>query len=198
MRNDLRPHRTWLTLFALAVLLLLAGGPMAEWGLHLARDRGKNLAQERARVEEYARRFQDDMRLAERPEGQMKGDDIDRLLAPVDRLRVASNLERQAAAARLSHFTYNLASEKPANVSVIDSATMAESRLTMAADAPLDSDVDSFLHSLGHALPGRVRLLRVAVTRPAGDAPLSLANVHMEAEAEWLSNSAVRKTAGMP
>jgi hypothetical protein len=192
----LKPHARWIALLAAALVLLLAGLPLARRGGAAAADRAKILAAERAMLEEADRRFDEDMRLAERQDGSPGAEDIDRLLAPVDRLGAASVLERQAAAARLTHFVYTLAPEKKA---VADSAAgLAESKVTLAADMPLDTDAHDFIDRLSASLPGRVRLRRFSLTRLAADAFPSTANVHMEAEAEWLSNGAAGNGGGAP
>ena len=194
----LTPHRHWLLLFGAAILLALAGLPLIDYGIAAARHRAEDIAAERAELQQAATRFHEDVQLAERPDGRMTAEDIDRLLAPVDRLRMLAGLERQAASRRLSHFTYALSPEKKAKIDVMEAADMAVSELTLTADMPLDIDCYAFLQSIGSVLPGRTRLRQLSLTRIANDSPLSLANLHMEAVLEWLSNGAAQKQAGLP
>jgi hypothetical protein len=192
----LRPHRRWLALFAAALVLLLAGSPLARQGLEIEQRRAEDIAAERAKLQETARSFQDDILLARKLESQMNAEDIDRLLAPVDRLGVAAELERQAASSRFEHFAYTIAPEKKTITGAPGAEGMAESDVTLAADMPLDTDAYIFIDRVRALLPGRARLKHLTLTRLAADAPLALDNIHMEAALEWLSNGAAKNGQG--
>jgi hypothetical protein len=195
----LKPHRFWLLPLAAGLLLLFVASPLARLATEAAQHHGQDIAAERARLQDSLNRFEEDMRLAQKLDGTMSAETIDRLLAPVDRLRVAAELERQAASANFSRFTYRLSPARTAKTdggNAVDGLT--ESDLMLSADMPLDTDATTFMGRLGELLPGRVHLRHLALTRAAGDAPLSLANMHMEAELQWLSNAATTDTTGAP
>ena len=199
MKMDaLQPHNCWIVLAAVRLILLLVVVPLCRWGIIIQQHRAESIVKERGELHDSAERFQEDVQLAERPDSQISTEDMERLLSPVDRLRVVEGLEQQATAARFSHFTYNLAPEKPADVDVVAATDLVTNHLELATDMPLDSDAYAFLQNLNYVLPGRVHLRHLTLIRLTPDAPLSLANVHMTAELEWLSNKALSNQGKVP
>jgi len=187
MNPFFQTHRAWLTLLGGAILLLLVEPPLAGWGLDRAQSRAASIAAERAELVQNTQRFQEDMRLAEQMDGRMSTEDIDRLLAPAERLKIVAGLERQAASARFTHFTYTLAPEQKDKTG-IGMEGLTQSDLTLAADMPMDTDAYAFLDHLRILLPGRVHIKQMVLTRMDGET--SLDKTHMEAVLQWLSNSA--------
>lgn len=188
--EKLAPHRGWLSLLAGGLFLIFAGVPLSDLAMDAARKRAAVIAKQQANTESAIVRFHDDMQLLQQPGNTMAAEDIERMLAPVDRLQVVVGMERQAASALFTHFTYALSPEKKVKMDDAETSPLAESLITVSADMPLDSDAASFMRGLGYALPGRVHLRHLLLSRWASDAPLSLANIHMEAELIWLSNGA--------
>ncbi len=194
--EDIKPHQTWISLLGGALVLLFAGPALVGQMERSTQHSAAEIVAERLELQESATRFHDDMQLSNRPEGQMSADEITRLLAPIDRLQAVAGLERQAASAQLSHFTYALSPEQKPKTAILGANNLTESHITMSADAPLDTDVTAFIKSLNYVLPGRVRLQQFTLTRSNPDAALSLANVHMDAVVEWVSNGAAKDKVG--
>jgi hypothetical protein len=186
-------HRAWLLLMAAALSLILVIDPLLNAAQEHEKHRADDLAIQWKRWREAQSHFHNGV-----SNTAITMADIDRLLAPVQRLHVAADLERQASTSRLSHFTYTLGPENKAHADLLDSGDLAESDVVMSADAPLDSDVYAFLQNASRNLPGRVTLKRLSVARLTTDAPLTLANAHMEATLDWLSNGANADKVGKP
>lgn len=183
-------HRRWLSWMA-AGLILLFLQPFLGEALVVAQVRAGKIAEDRAQIEKSVRRFHEDLHLAQSPAKAMDSQEINRLLLPVDRLGVAKELEKRAASARLSHFTYALTPQKATSIEAVDAKDMTESTVFIEADAPMDIDAAGFLQNLNYALPGRVQLRHLVLTRKFADS-LSLENIHMVADLAWLSNGEAR------
>ncbi len=189
---DVKPHRRWLGLLAAAVLLLGVGLPLLSGFTDAAQKDSEHLKEDRAKAEQTLKQMRDDVALAGRGGNPMTASDIERLLAPVDRLQVMTQLEHQAAAYRLTHFTTTLSPER---TSGFDPA-LAVSTITLAADATLDTDAYAFIDKLRASLPGRAELQHLTLERADASGALSTDAIHLTAVFEWLSNGAAKTVAG--
>jgi len=84
----------------------------------------------------------------------MDATEMQRLLAPVDRLKVAAMLERQAQASHLRNFTYSLSAENKYTGSGAGVQDLAQSDISLSAEAPLDGDIYAFIEQSGISCPG--------------------------------------------
>jgi hypothetical protein len=185
---EFSPHRLWLMLAAVA-LLVLAGLPVARYLAEGEAGQAARIAAARQQDERALRRIEEDLLAARDLKNNLGAGEIARLLAPADRLQAAARLEQAAQAARISHFTYTLAPERQSRVdSAAGPQELALSTVTLAGDAPLDTDIYRFVARAREMLPGRAKLKQLSVMRLGN--PPAAANVHMEAVFEWLSNGA--------
>ena len=188
-------------LLGMAIALLAGGLPLLHWAQGSAAREATQTAAAMAKTEEAQRQLQSNIAAAHELAGRISEADVVRLLAPIDRLQTAGVLERQATAARLTHFTYTLAAERKDIAVVTGEATpgLVVSAITITADAPLDTDVFAFLAGLQTALPGRLRVVQMMLARTGdGRQPVAASNVHVEARLDWLSNGSARALAGVP
>lgn len=117
--------------------------------------------------------------------------EVERLLAPVDRVALIAQMEPLAATARLARLTYTLA---PAQV--WDGGTafpgikgIVVSTLELEADAPSDTDIFAFLSNL-KSLPGSFELMTLDIARiREGDEQPQALNLHMKASLRLYANS---------
>ena len=68
---------------------------------------------------------------------------------------------------------------------------LAESTLTLEADAPQDSDAVRFLDRLLSSLPGRAQIQQLSLDRLGAEsnAPLAATNIRLHAVIGWLANA---------
>ncbi|HUY69191.1 MAG TPA: hypothetical protein VMV79_07810 [Alphaproteobacteria bacterium] len=198
--NAPRPHVPWLALVALALTIAFGSGPLARILQTSAAQRLPALETQRAQAAKNLRQLQSDAALARKLSGQIDAAGAARMLAPVDRLQAAAQLERAAAASGLRHFTYTIGAEHP--VTVTDSGLrqkLARCSIRLAADAPLDTDASAFIVRIQKILPGRVRVRAFSLTRIGGaNTPLGAVNLRFTATLAWLSNGARTVLAGTP
>ncbi|MDX2027166.1 MAG: hypothetical protein SFW62_00865 [Alphaproteobacteria bacterium] len=193
----LYPHRFWLAVLACAVLLVAASNPL----LQVLREKTSRylseVRTERMRAEEIVRQIDGDRETANALSGEMNEAELEKALAPIDRLRAAAVLERQAAVARLSRFTYTLSPEQKVTVTAPGAGPqeLALSTITMSAEAPLDTSAYVFVEQLRQTLPGRIRPQQVMLERLDDAAPLSASNLRLTATLEWLSNGVTKEMA---
>ena len=64
------------------------------------------------------------------------------------------------------------------------------------ADAPLDGDVFAFADHAAKLLPGRLRLVRLALDRNGDATALTASGIHAQIDFEWLSNGAPKTLEG--
>jgi hypothetical protein len=181
------PHRFWIAAILAAPLLAAGGGHLLRYAQEEMAARTQALETEHQRAAATLRQLRHDAAMAERLSRSMEGDDMEKYLAPVSRMKAAAQMERLATTANLSHFVYTLSPERPLHADTGDMAGIAQSLLTLEADAPEDEAVYRFLFRLNRALPGRSALKHLSIERPGPDAPAA-SNVRMKAEVEWLSN----------
>ncbi len=180
---------------ALAALIFFAGSPVlrardAAAHLHLA-----ELQAERDVLLSSLRQIEEDNAEAVRISATMDRQNAEKALAPVDRLQIVGALEKQAERARLSRFTYILSPEEPVRIrpSGAESHNLAQSEITLTADASLDTDVYAFIEHAQRLLPGRVALTHLLIERKGGaDEPMASPGLHMSAVFEWLSNGSAQ------
>lgn len=194
----IKPHRGWMSLLAGGLLILTLGPALMHSQFTAAARRAADLKTEQARLDEVALRLDEDTRMAANRDIVLSADDISHLLEPANRLQSMGALERQAAARHLTHFTYTLAPERKAKAVIVSTDDLTESGLDLAADAPLDTDAYQFINNLHDILPGRLHLRHLILSRINPDAPLSAANIHMEANMEWLSNTTAHEKGRAP
>lgn len=162
-------------------LALLVAVPALDAFRHKAEARATQLQQQRMQAEQDLQQFHDDLAAAADTAHALTPEDIERLLAPVNRMRVMAELERRAASAGLSHISYTLS---PAEAEGREG--LAKSRLSLDADAPSDVDAVAFVRSLRLLMPGLVEVQKLRLSRPGAD--LSDANLHMQVDLSWLAN----------
>lgn len=195
---DWRPHRVWIGLLALAIIIGFSQAPVLGLAQLKAEQKRTALHNENNRTTQALAQLQEDIAAAEKMKNEIAVDEAEKFLAPVDRLRTAQILEHRAAEARLTHFTYTLSPEEATQVETIGSGKqqLATSKFSLSADAPTDTDTYVFLDAIIKTLPGRVTLRQMSLQRiGVPDAPISEANLHLTASGEWLSNGASRNLA---
>jgi hypothetical protein len=198
--TDLRPHRLWLGLLALAIALLVGSGPALRYAQDIAAHHLAELRAKSAQASQNLHQLEDDVATARRISGQIDNATATEVLAPVDRLQAAALLEREAAAAHLQHFTYTLDPEQRfATESDGFKQDLATSDIAVAADVSLDTDGIAFIEHIGHSLPGRVRVKELSFERIGGaNAAPATVNLRFKATLEWLSNGTRTVMAGAP
>lgn len=179
---------------------LLAAAP-ALYVLHrgAAKDLAGTMA-ERQKAEEILAQLRSEDDAARQIRGRIGVEDARRLLAPVERLTVAGEIERAASLFHMSHFTYTLMPEKTVKIEDADGPeTLALSSISLGAEAPSDAVIYRFIAQLSRILPGRLRVAEMEVER-IGDsnAALTASNVKFKVTLEWLSNGSLRNVAGGP
>ncbi len=196
---DWRQHRLWLGLLFAALVIGAASTPLLCIAQHKANATLASIQSKKTQSETALQQFQSDSAEAEKMKDEIDADDTGKLLAPVDRLRAAKILENRAQETHLSHFTYTLSPEEKISIDTIGAGKqeLANSKLSLAADAPTDADAYLFLDNIAHTLPGHLALRHISLRRVEGDT-ITAANIHIMAEAEWLSNGAIQNLAGTP
>lgn len=193
------PHRLWITILAMALLMLLASSPLlAALQEHTAK-KLTALKEERAGVEKSLHQLEIDIQAVKEISGEIGETEAKRLLAPIDRLWVAEVLEHEAATSRLARFTYNMSPEQVLvkNLSGGEPQELAITTIAITSEAPLDTDVYSFIENIRRTLPGRLRLQQLSLERLGKeDTTLGIYNVRFNATLEWLSNGSLKTMAG--
>ena len=198
---SLRPHRLWLALLALAVIIIAGSGPVLDLGRGEALHNLAEVKSARVKAEQNLKLLRDNVADARKLNGQIDRVSAEQVLAPTDRLKAAEMLERESNTAGIAHFTYTLAPEEHRAVNVGgETQDLASSAVTLAGDARDDVSVYGFIERTRRLLSGRVQVQKLTITRNGGlNAPLApISNVHFEAAFEWLSNGAVQTLAGGP
>ena len=191
---DFRPHRVWIGIMALAVLIGAGNAPVIGIAEQKAEQKRAALQVENEKALDTLRQMREDILAVEKMKTVIDDAAAKEFLAPVDRLRAAQILERRAAESGLTHFTYTLFPEEKTSLDTSSAGKqeLATSKWTLAADAPTDLDAYVFLDAIGRTLPGHITLRQITLQRiGAKDAPITEANVHLAASGEWLSNGAV-------
>ncbi|MFA4993912.1 MAG: hypothetical protein WC521_01210 [Bdellovibrionales bacterium] len=190
---DFRPHRVWIGLLVLAVLLGAGNAPFLGIAQQKAEAKRAKLQKENKETISALQQLREDITTAEKMKTEIDETLANKFLAPVDRLRSAQILERRAAESGLTHFSYTLSPEEKTFVDTlgVGKQALAVSQWSITADAPTDVDAFAFLEALRRTLPGRVTLHRMSLQRTGRkDAPISGANIRLTASGEWLSNGA--------
>ncbi len=190
----LYPHKYWLASLIFALAVILASSPVLQWAQDEATRHAVALHDERAKVEKELAQLEDDKAEVQKLSGQISAEEIEKSLAPVDRLQAADALEKAASADRLDHFTYTLAPEE--KVTIKNSAgtqELAVSTITIKADTPLDTDAWHFVEHLRGVFPGRLRPQQLTLERIGTDPAAE--NLHVTATFEWLSNGVDKQVA---
>lgn len=196
--NLLAPHKFWLVTLILAIALIFGSAPLLGF---LRAETAKKLADlrdEQVKTEAALGRLNDDIAATRKLSGQIGASEIEKSLAGVDRLQAVDMLEKQAAFARLDHFTYTVSPEQKWTVSdpALGTQAFALSSVSVKADAPLDTDVYRFVEDVRARMPGRLRLQAITLERAGDrDTPLAAENLHMTADFEWLSNGVPKQMA---
>ncbi len=186
--NALRPHHGWLLALGAALLLAAASDPLLRYARNGMAEESRALDAEHARISQSLMQLRDDAATAQRLSRTITSKDMEKYLAPTDRAKIAARLEPIATASRLSRFTYTLSPEQNFAPEGGDMDGIAQSHLTLEAEAPQDDDATRFLLRLQQTLPGRAALQHLSLERTNPTA-LSATNIHLKAEIDWLSNS---------
>jgi hypothetical protein len=101
---DVRPHKVWMCLLALAFVVGAGNAPFLGLAEEKAEHKRIELQKENEKTAEALRQLREDIADAEKMKTEIDGDAATRYLAPVDRLRAAQILEHRAAEAHLTHF----------------------------------------------------------------------------------------------
>ncbi|MFA5041241.1 MAG: hypothetical protein WC464_06385 [Bdellovibrionales bacterium] len=193
MRFDFRSHKGWIGLMVLAILVGAGNAPLLGAAEKKAAQKLVSLKKENEKAVAALRQMEEDLATVEKMKTVIDDNAAKKYLAPVDRLDAAQILERRAAEAGLTRFTYTLSPEKKASFDMvgISKHDLATSQWTVTADAPSDVDVYAFLDAISHTLPGRITVHQISLQRitEEGD-PISFANIRFAANGEWLSNGA--------
>ncbi|MGB9152743.1 MAG: hypothetical protein WCD70_06615 [Alphaproteobacteria bacterium] len=195
---DWRPHRIWIGLLIVAFIVGAGNAPVLGIAQQNEKQRLASLLADYNKTADELHQLQDDIAATENLKTKIDEADVDKSLAPVDRLRVAQIIERRAAETHLTHFTYTLSPEQKTPIDTVDAGKqeLATSTLALTADAPTDTDAYLFFDSLRRTLPGRLSVRQLSLQRiGAADAPVSDANLHLTASGDWLSNGASQSLA---
>jgi hypothetical protein len=196
---DLRPHRKWIGLLALAALMAVTNASVLDLALDKAEGKRQKLNAENKEAAADLRQLKEDLLAVEKMKDEIDADTAKKDLAPVDRLRAARTLENRATEAKLTRLTYTFSPEEKVTVDTVAAGKQdfALSKWTVSADAPTDLDAYVFLDSLSRTLPGQVTFRQLSIQRlpRKSDNSLSTMNVHLRASGEWLSNGAIKNIA---
>ncbi len=194
----LSPHKLWIMTSVFAVALMFFSSPLLVFLRGKAARHLAEVQEDRTKTQQVLQRLDDDIATTQKLSGQIGADEIEKPLAPIDRLQASGLLERQADAARLDHFTYTLSPEQKVaiNSTEMGAQELAVSTIAVKAEVPLDTDVNAFVQRVGSLMPGRLRLqsLTLEHTATAGTPPAA-DNLHMIANFEWLSNGVTKELA---
>src|ERR1700722_180170 len=179
---SLRPHIWGLCVLVFSAVLYVGATPVVGYWLDAERQQTGAMEADTAQTQQSVQMLEDDVAAAQKLSSQLDPKEIERLLAPVDRLKVATLLEHQAAASHMQNFAYTLAPEQRVTFTTPGAGPqqLAQSEITVSADAALDTETYTFVEHLRTILPGRLHLRAFTIER-IGDAQTALAstNVHM-------------------
>ncbi|MDD3371599.1 MAG: hypothetical protein PHE27_07230 [Alphaproteobacteria bacterium] len=190
---DLKPHRKWIGLLALAALIGAGNRPVVGLALEKARTRHRALQAANEKAVADLRQLRTDIAEAKKMKTQIDTSTAKRFLAPVDRLRAAQIVEHRAAEMRLTRLSYTFLPEEKVFFETVGAGKqeMALSKWTVEADAPTDVSAYAFLNAMEKTMPGRIALKKLSLRRIGrSDSPITNANVRFSANGEWLSNGA--------
>lgn len=186
--TGLARHKNWLLLLALSLLLAGAGNPALRLATETAERKAAQAKAERIQHESALRQLKADREAVRELSQKLTPESIERLLAPADRLKAGTALERRAAASRLKNLAYTFGPERPFTLAAASSGqlALAQSDLTWESSAQLDQDIRAFVESLQTALSGKLSLQRLVLTRTG--TTLSATPLRAQATMLWLSN----------
>jgi len=187
--KELRPHIGWLLALIGAFILIVGLDPARHYAYEMTGQKQKELSSDHERLALNLRQLRDDAALAERLSKDINANDVEKYLAPSNRLEAVAMLDPLAFDSRLSNFSYTLSPEQPYK-SPDDGSDMrgiVQSSLTLQAEAALDNDTYRFLENLPRVLPGRLRLEKLSVERIKLNL-FEATNVRMTAVFEWVAN----------
>ncbi len=189
---DLRPHKKWMGVWAVSLLLGAASTPLLGVALHKAEQRRTALLQQKEKALNDIQQLNEDTAAAEKMKNEIDAVEARKYLAPADRLQAANILESRAAEARLTNLAYTFSPEEKVIVDTVGAGKqqLAKSKWCVTADAPSDIDVYNFLDALQQTLPGRLTLSQISIERIGEKEAISNANVRLTVSGEWLSNGA--------
>ncbi|MER2519277.1 MAG: hypothetical protein ABTQ34_01150 [Bdellovibrionales bacterium] len=181
-------HKNWLMLLSLALILAGAGHPALQMATDAAKQGTTRTKADRIKLESDLRQIESDRVALRELSQRLNPESVERLLAPSDRLKAGTALEKLAASARLKGLSYAFGPERPFNLDTAGSGklALAQSELTWETSAPLDQDIRNFTTHLHSALPGKLSLERLAIARTG----MTLASTPLRTQATmlWLSN----------
>jgi hypothetical protein len=183
--NTIRQHTPWILTVVLAITCIFGGTPVLRTISNAFHQRLESMQHDTAQAQQTLRHLQNDAVESKSLSEKISPEDIEKILAPVDRMQAAAAMETIAAAARMHHFTYSLSPEQ--NVGDI-----AESALAIKTDASLDTEIFQFIDNLQRTLPGRLVIKNLTIER-SGTVP-ALDNLHCEADMLWQSNGSINQT----
>ena len=195
---DLKPHRLWMGILALAVVIGAGHAPFIDAARQREETKLATMRAEQQKTMTALNQLRDDIAATEKLKTKIDAAEAEQYMKPVNRLRTAKLLERRAAEARLSRFSYILSPESKTPVETIAAGTqnLASSQLSLTAETATDIDAYIFLDSLRRTLPGRFSLRQFSLERMAApDAPIAATNLRLIAKGEWLSNGAAENLA---
>lgn len=198
---DVRPHKRWLLLSALALLILGAGSLLIGPAQKRAESAVAAAKKELAATERAYAQLRADMETANRLQNEIAPAAVERAMAPIDRLRAATIVERRAGEQYLSSLHYSFSPESRVAFDTIGAGrqSFAQSQLSLESDAATDTGVYAFIASLQRSLPGRLDLTHLKIVRPDAQGEVGAANMHVSLQAVWLSNGAASPlTEGAP
>ena len=190
---DWRAHRLWIGILCLALVIAAANAPLLGAAQEQETRKLAVLRQEYEKTAKALRQLQEDIAATEKLKTQIEDKEVEKSLSSTNRLEAARILERRAAESHLTHLVYTFSPEEKTAIDTPGSGTqtLATSRMTLTADAPTDVEIYLFFDSLRHSLPGRVTLRALSLHRiGAEDTPITASNLHLSAQAVWLSNGA--------
>lgn len=197
-----RLHRVWLGLVIGALALLVLANPVIDW---MRKKTLRDAAQTDAALTQTTHdltQLRDDIATTQKLQNQIDAAEVAKRLAPIDRLRAVSLIERCAAQARLQHVQTTLSPETKVTIETLGAGPqiLASSHLVFQADAATDLDFYHFIDALRQHLPGHVTLRHMVMERITdGDTSISATNLRVTLEADWLSNgSNLQKDKGAP
>jgi len=181
------PHRLWCAALLGALALLFGSGQILGYAHDaLTRENAALTEQQRERAATLQQRRDDDA-TARRLNESLSESEMEKYLAPSDRVKAAAALAPLANAARFGAFTYSLSPERPAALEGLENGAVFASQLTLQADVPHDIAVRQFFQRLGEIMAGRLQIQHLRLERLATEQPAAL-NLRLTAQAQWFSN----------
>ena len=181
------PHRLWCAALLCALALLFGSGQILDYAHESLTQENAILMERQRELTTTLRQGRDDAATAQRLSESLGEGEMEKYLAPSDRVKTAATFEPLAQASRFGAFTYSLSPERPAALESLENGAVVESLLTLQATVPHDIAVRQFFERLGENMAGRLQIQHLRLERLATDQPAAL-NLRMEAQAQWLSN----------